>query len=228
MAGLCGAAAACGADERRPGLRHNAGMFHVVLHQPEIPANTGNIIRLCANSGCRLHLIEPLGFRLDRPSVRRAALDYAELTVLQTHASLPAFAHWLRTSSPEARAARCFAIETGSGPDYTEAAFQAGDVLLFGSETRGLPAAALPGLPEAQRLQIPMRAGNRSLNLSNCVALVVYEAWRQNRFAGAGTGTLAVTGADVPVPAARAAAPGAGRAAGASGPTPASAGRTPV
>ncbi|HLK71377.1 MAG TPA: tRNA (cytidine(34)-2'-O)-methyltransferase [Steroidobacteraceae bacterium] len=158
-------------------------MFHVVLHQPEIPGNTGNVIRLCANSGCQLHLIEPLGFRMDRRAVHRAALDYEELAGLQTHVSLAACQEKLG-------AARWFAIETGDGPAYSAASFQPGDALLFGSETRGLSNAALSTLSQTQRLQrlhIPMQPGNRSLNLSNCVALVVYEAWRQNGFRGAAT-----------------------------------------
>lgn len=159
-------------------------MFHVVLHEPEIPANTGNLIRLCANAGCRLHLIEPLGFRLDRRSLRRAALDYEELTVLQTHESLAACQRHIQLAAP-GPTPRWFAIETEGVRPYSEAAFRPGDVLLFGSETRGLPPAALQGLPELRRLYVPMRPANRSLNLSNCVALVVYEAWRQNGFGGA-------------------------------------------
>ena len=158
-------------------------MFHVVLHEPLIPANTGNIIRLCANSGCRLHLIEPLGFRLDRRSVRRAALDYDELAVLQTHASFERCRQQLCDSS----GGNWYAIETGSARTYDQARFCPGDVLLFGAETRGLPPQVLHAVPEAQRLCVPMRPGNRSLNLSNCVALVIYEAWRQNGFAMAGT-----------------------------------------
>ena len=151
-------------------------MFHVVLYEPEIPGNTGNIIRLCANSGCQLHLIEPLGFRLDRASVRRAALDYQELAIVQTHASLAACGGRLRGQR------RWYAIETGAPRRYSDATFAPGDVLLFGPETRGLPASVLETLPEAQRIAVPMLSGNRSLNLSNCVALVVYEAWRQNGF----------------------------------------------
>lgn len=159
-------------------------MFHVVLHEPEIPGNTGNVIRLCANAGCRLHLIEPLGFRLDRRSLRRAALDYEELTVLQTHASLAACQRYIEAVAAvdAANVPRWLAIETGGARLYSEATFGPGDVLLFGSETRGLRPEVLQSLPEAQRLQVPMQPGNRSLNLSNCVALVVYEAWRQNGF----------------------------------------------
>ncbi|MGA2564402.1 MAG: tRNA (cytidine(34)-2'-O)-methyltransferase [Steroidobacteraceae bacterium] len=150
-------------------------MFHVILHQPEIPPNTGNIIRLCANTGCRLHLIEPLGFELERSSVRRAGLDYAELALVQTHASL-------RLCLQVLGEPLVYAIETGSAVCYSEARFAPGAALLFGSETRGLPEAALAALAPAQRLSIPMRSGNRSLNLSNAVAIVVYEAWRQQHF----------------------------------------------
>jgi len=137
--------------------------------------NTGNIIRLCANTGCRLHLIEPLGFELDRRSVRRAGLDYADLALVQTHASLRLCLQLLGDCL-------VYAIETSSARCYSEAHFAPGDALLFGSETRGLPEAALAARTPAQRLSIPMRSGNRSLNLSNAVAIVVYEAWRQQAF----------------------------------------------
>jgi tRNA (cytidine/uridine-2'-O-)-methyltransferase len=150
-------------------------VFHVILHEPEIPPNTGNIIRLCANTGCRLHLIEPLGFELDRRSVRRAGLDYAHLALVQTHANLRACLQGLGECG-------LYVIETGSAACYSQARFAPGDALLFGSETRGLPEAALAGLVSARRLSIPMRSGNRSLNLSNAVAIVVYEAWRQQAF----------------------------------------------
>jgi len=150
-------------------------VFHVILHQPEIPPNTGNIIRLCANTGCALHLIEPLGFDLARRSLRRAGLDYAELACVSTHPDLP---HCLS----QLGAARVYAIETDGGALYSEAQFRPGDALLFGAETRGLPLSVRAALPAAQRLRIPMRAGNRSLNLSNAVAVVAYEAWRQNAF----------------------------------------------
>lgn len=154
-------------------------MFHVVLFQPEIPPNTGNVMRLCANAGARLHLVRPLGFDLERRAVRRAGLDYAELVNVAVHASL--------TECLEALGgARLFGIETGGHQPYSEATFAAGDALLFGPETRGLPQEVLARLPREHLLTIPMRAGNRSLNLSNAVALVVYEAWRQNGFAGAG------------------------------------------
>ena len=151
-------------------------MFHVVLFQPEIPANTGNLMRLCANCGSTLHLVKPLGFELSARAVRRAGLDYGELASVRVHASLAACLSGLAP-------ARVFAIETGPHPPYSSAAFARGDALLFGPETRGLPAGVLGGLPPGRVLAIPMRAGNRSLNLSNAVALVVYEAWRQNGFA---------------------------------------------
>ncbi|MCC7462688.1 MAG: tRNA (cytidine(34)-2'-O)-methyltransferase [Gammaproteobacteria bacterium] len=154
-------------------------MFHVILYQPEIPPNTGNAIRLCANSGCRLHLIEPLGFELDEPRLRRAGLDYRELAVVSRHADLAACLAAL--GQP-----RVHAIETGAGRSHAAAQFRPGDALLFGRETAGLPRAVLDTLPPEQRLSIPMRAGNRSLNLSNAVAIVVYEAWRQQGFAGSG------------------------------------------
>jgi tRNA (cytidine/uridine-2'-O-)-methyltransferase len=153
-------------------------VFHVILFEPEIPPNTGNIIRLCANTGCSLHLIEPLGFELDEPRLRRAGLDYAEMAAVHTHASLPACLACLP-------GIRLFAIETGQTQSYASARFEPGDALLFGPETRGIPAPFLETLPAEQKLGIPMRAGNRSLNLANSVALVVYEAWRQQHFAGA-------------------------------------------
>ncbi len=151
-------------------------MFHVILYQPEIPPNTGNVIRLCANTGCTLHLIEPLGFELDEPRLKRAGLDYHELAVVRRHASLAGCLGALGT-------ARLYAVETGSGRRHTEASFQPGDALLFGRETTGLPPAVLAALPPERRVAIPMLPGNRSLNLSNAVAVVVYEAWRQQGFA---------------------------------------------
>jgi tRNA (cytidine/uridine-2'-O-)-methyltransferase len=150
-------------------------VFHVILHEPEIPPNTGNVIRLCANTGCRLHLIEPLGFELDRRAVRRAGLDYASLASVQTHASLGLCLQVLGEPA-------LYVIETSSAQCYGQARFAPGDALLFGSETRGVSEGALAGLKIAQRLSIPMRSGNRSLNLSNAVAIVVYEAWRQQAF----------------------------------------------
>jgi tRNA (cytidine/uridine-2'-O-)-methyltransferase len=158
-------------------------MFHVILFEPEIPPNTGNVIRLCANTGATLHLIRPLGFRLDARALQRAGLDYAELATVQVHASLDACLAFVR--------GRVFAIETGGERSYTEAQFQPGDALIFGPETRGLPPAVLERLGRAQVLHIPMRAGNRSLNLSNSVALVLYEAWRQVGFEACAEGPSA-------------------------------------
>lgn len=147
-------------------------MFHIVLHQPEIPPNTGNIIRLCANTGAALHLVRPLGFTLDKRSLRRAGLDYDDLASVTVHGDLAACRAALD-------GARWFAIETGGARRHSEAQFAPGDALLFGSERTGLPASVLAEIPAAQHLSLPMRAGNRSLNLSNAVAVVVYEAWRQ-------------------------------------------------
>jgi tRNA (cytidine/uridine-2'-O-)-methyltransferase len=159
-------------------------MFHVVLFQPEIPPNTGNVIRLCANTGATLHLVRPLGFELSRKAVRRAGLDYEELAEVRVHSGLAACLEALGS-------ARFFSVETGGTRPYSEAAFGAGDALLFGPETRGLPARVLALVPRERQLAIPMRAHNRSLNLSNAVALVVYEAWRQNGFGGAADGAQA-------------------------------------
>ena len=152
-------------------------MFHVVLFQPEIPPNTGNIIRLCANAGATLHLIHPLGVELSEARVTRAGLDYHEMATVREHADLDAF---LRDISPT----RVFAVSTRGTRRYTEVQYQAGDALLFGPETRGLPQALLDGIPKENRLRLPMRPDNRSLNLSNAVAVLVFEAWRQNGFAG--------------------------------------------
>jgi tRNA (cytidine/uridine-2'-O-)-methyltransferase len=152
-------------------------MLHVVLYQPEIPPNTGNVIRLCANSGARLHLIRPLGFELGHAKLRRAGLDYHEFAAVAVHDDLDTFV-------ASARPARLFALSTRSDTLYTNAEFGANDAVLFGAETRGLPQALLDSLPPEQRLRLPMRPGNRSLNLSNAVAVVVYEAWRQLGFAG--------------------------------------------
>lgn len=153
-------------------------MFHVVLYEPEIPPNTGNIIRLCVNSGARLHLVHPLGFTLDDTRLRRAGLDYREWADVCEHESLSAF---LETVQPQ----RLFALSTKGRARYADIRFRPGDAVLFGPESRGLPGRVLDLLPESQRLQIPMQAGSRSLNLSNAVALVLYEAWRQNGFEGA-------------------------------------------
>jgi len=156
----------------------------VVLFEPEIPPNTGNVIRLCANTGARLHLVKPLGFRLDAPAVRRAGLDYRELADLTVHDD---FAACLAALSAGRRPAdrRWFALTTQGDSDYDAVRFAADDVLVFGPETRGLPEAVLASCPAGRRLRIPMRADARSLNLSNAVAVVVYEAWRQLRWPGA-------------------------------------------
>jgi tRNA (cytidine/uridine-2'-O-)-methyltransferase len=152
-------------------------MFSVILYEPEIPPNTGNIIRLCANTGTDLHLIEPLGFDLDEKRLRRAGLDYREFVSVQTHASLDDCLTAL--DKP-----RLFALSTRNSLRYDEARFETGDALLFGPETRGLPQAVLDALPVERRLRLPMQKGNRSLNLSNSAAVVVFEAWRQLGFPG--------------------------------------------
>jgi tRNA (cytidine/uridine-2'-O-)-methyltransferase len=156
-------------------------MFNVVLVHPEIPPNTGNVIRLCANTGCQLHLIEPLGFSMEDKLMRRAGLDYHEYAEVRRHADWAAF---LATEQP--RTERMFALTTRGSGSVHGTAFEAGDWLLFGSESSGLPPALRDGLPPAQRLRLPMRAGQRSLNLSNAVAVVVFEAWRQHGFADSG------------------------------------------
>jgi tRNA (cytidine/uridine-2'-O-)-methyltransferase len=152
-------------------------VFHVVLFEPEIPPNAGNVIRLCANTGAALHLIKPLGFRLDDKSLQRSGLDYHDLAAVTLHANLQA-------CLAELRASRMFAVETGGRRRYSDVAFHAGDAFVFGPETRGLPQAVLDQLGRENSLFIPMRAQSRSLNLSNAVALVVFEAWRQAGFAG--------------------------------------------
>lgn len=162
---------------QRGGGGDNPPMLHVVLHQPEIPPNTGNVIRLCANTGAELHLIRPLGFELDDARLRRAGLDYHEYTRLQLHDDYAAF---LSKVAP----ARVYALSTrGTNSPYS-VRFERGDAVLFGSETRGLPQALLDTLPHEQCLRLPMRPDNRSLNLSNAVAVVAYEAWRQFGFEG--------------------------------------------
>ncbi|WP_395680187.1 tRNA (cytidine(34)-2'-O)-methyltransferase [Dokdonella sp.] len=160
--------------------RHdNARVLHVVLYQPEIPPNTGNVIRLCANSGASLHLLRPLGFDLDHAKLRRAGLDYHEFAEVSVHEDLDAF---IAGVAPR----RVFALSTRGRARYDEVAYADGDAFLFGPETRGLPQQVLDAIDPAQRLYLPMRPGNRSLNLSNAVAVVVYEAWRQLGFDGAG------------------------------------------
>lgn len=152
-------------------------LLHVALYEPEIPPNTGNVIRLCANTGACLHLIEPLGFALDDTRLKRAGLDYHEWAELSVHPSLSACLLALQ-------APRVFAFTTRAERWLTDVQYQAGDLLLFGPESRGLPPAALDAVPADQRLRIPMRADSRSLNLSNSVAVAVFEAWRQLGFAG--------------------------------------------
>lgn len=153
-------------------------MFNIILFQPEIPPNTGNVIRLCANTGGRLHLIRPLGFSLDDKQLRRAGLDYHEYADLHVYDDLAACLKTLPGS-------RLFAYTTKGRQPYHEICYQAGDALLFGPETRGLPADLLASLTPGQCLGIPMLPYNRSLNLSNTVAIAVFEAWRQCNFAGA-------------------------------------------
>ena len=152
-------------------------MFHIVLFEPEIPPNTGNIIRLCANTGSRLHLIHPLGFDWDDRRLRRAGLDYHEWAEVLQHADFSAFL-------AEAKPPRLFAVSTRGARNYAEVEYAPGDALLFGPETRGLPQPLLDELPPERRIRIPMRPDNRSLNLSNAVAVILYEAWRQQGFAG--------------------------------------------
>jgi tRNA (cytidine/uridine-2'-O-)-methyltransferase len=154
-------------------------LFHVVLVEPEIPPNTGNIIRLCANTGAQLHLIEPLGFPLDDAKMRRAGLDYHDYATMQVHKNWDAY---IAAAQPDP--ARMFAMTTHGSSPFADAAFQDGDVFVFGPESRGLPVALRESFPPAQRIRLPMREGNRSLNLSNTVAVVVYEAWRQNGYSG--------------------------------------------
>ncbi len=153
-------------------------MFRVVLYEPEIPPNTGNIIRLCANVGAELHLVGPLGFDLDDARLRRAGLDYREYAKIRSHESLDDCLESLGRP-------RVFACSTRGSAPYAESVFRPGDTFLFGPETRGLPDSVLARCPSARRLVIPMRPDNRSLNLSNAVAVIVYEAWRQQNYAGA-------------------------------------------
>ncbi|MEN8169270.1 MAG: tRNA (uridine(34)/cytosine(34)/5-carboxymethylaminomethyluridine(34)-2'-O)-methyltransferase TrmL [Pseudomonadota bacterium] len=152
-------------------------MLHVVLYQPEIPPNTGNIIRLCANTGSHLHLIEPLGFELDDKRLRRAGLDYHEFAELQVYKTLEEFVE-------KQQPGKIYACTTRGSRYYSEVSYQTGDALLFGPETRGLPQSLLDTLPPEQRLRLPMQPESRSLNLSNAAAVFVYEAWRQLGFEG--------------------------------------------
>lgn len=152
-------------------------MFHIVLFEPEIPPNTGNIIRLCANTGCQLHLIKPLGFDLEEKSLRRAGLDYHEWANLRVHDNYDAF---IADQQPQ----RLFALTTKGQRCHADVAFTKGDYLLFGPETRGLPEDIRLRIEQQNWLRLPMMADSRSMNLSNCVAVMVYEAWRQQGFAG--------------------------------------------
>jgi tRNA (cytidine/uridine-2'-O-)-methyltransferase len=152
-------------------------MFDIILYQPEIPPNTGNIMRLCANTGARLHLVEPLGFVLADKQLRRAGLDYREWAAVRTYADIEQL---LAALAP----ARLYAFSTRGHTRYTEVRFQAGDAFMFGPETRGLPPALLAQVAPGAQLRLPLVPGNRSLNLSNAVAVVLYEAWRQLGFAG--------------------------------------------
>ena len=152
-------------------------MFELILYQPEIPPNTGNIIRVCANTGTTLHLVHPLGFELDDRKLRRAGLDYREFAEVKEHASLEGCLGSL--DNPPV-----YALSTRGGRSYAEVSYKPGDAFLFGPETRGLPQSLLDELPPDRRLRIPMRPGNRSLNLSNAAAVLLYEAWRQCGYEG--------------------------------------------
>jgi len=152
-------------------------MFDIVLVHPEIPPNAGNVIRLAANTGCRLHLVEPLGFSMDDKQLKRAGLDYREMVNVTVHRNWPACREALAGR-------RMFALSTRAPLPYTKISFQPDDVLVFGAETSGLPGEILDSFPAENRLTLPMRPGNRSLNLSNAVAVVVFEAWRQLEFRG--------------------------------------------
>jgi tRNA (cytidine/uridine-2'-O-)-methyltransferase len=152
-------------------------MFNVILYEPEIPPNAGNVIRLCANTGSTLHLVRPLGFTLDDARVKRAGLDYHELARVREHENLAACLGSLEGS-------RIFAVETTGGQRYDAVRYRAGDAFLFGRETTGLPADVTTGWPPEHFIRLPMVPGNRSLNLSNAVAVIVFEAWRQLDFSG--------------------------------------------
>ncbi|HMQ73829.1 MAG TPA: tRNA (cytidine(34)-2'-O)-methyltransferase [Rubrivivax sp.] len=154
-------------------------MFRIVLVQPEIPPNTGNVIRLAANTGCELHLIEPLGFSMDDALLRRAGLDYHEHASVRRHAGRDA---WAAACAPDP--ARCFAFTTQAARRFDAVAWRPGDWLVFGRESAGLPPAWRSAIPATQHLRLPMRPGQRSLNLSNAVAVAVFEAWRQQGYRG--------------------------------------------
>ena len=153
-------------------------MFHIVLFEPEIPPNTGNIIRLCANTGAELHLIQPLGFELGDKKLRRAGLDYSEFASVGVYPNLDKY---IEVAQPE----RIITCSTKGKQNHTEIVFKSGDALLFGPETRGLPDYVLEAIPEEQCVRIPMVENSRSLNLSNAVSIILYEAWRQSGFGGA-------------------------------------------
>ncbi|TCK16853.1 tRNA (cytidine/uridine-2'-O-)-methyltransferase [Thiogranum longum] len=153
-------------------------MFHIVLYQPEIPPNTGNVMRLCANTGCSLHLIRPLGFELDDRKLRRAGLDYREWASVQVHDTLQGFITDIQPKN-------LYAVSTRGTRRYCDINYQPGDALLFGPETRGLPVGLLESQQVSTVIRLPMVARSRSLNLSNTVAVLVYEAWRQQAFSGA-------------------------------------------
>jgi tRNA (cytidine/uridine-2'-O-)-methyltransferase len=157
---------------------HNRRMINVILFQPEIPPNTGNIIRLCANTGAKLHLIEPLGFSIDDAKLRRAGLDYHEFAEVNVHANLDACLDSLDRT-------RVFAFSRHASTPFNQVAYRANDAFLFGRETQGLPPDIMASLPAAQKLRLPMQPGQRSLNLSNAAAIAVYEAWRQLDYIGA-------------------------------------------
>lgn len=152
-------------------------MFNIVLYEPEIPPNTGNIIRVCANSGCRLHLIEPLGFTMQEKSLRRAGLDYSEFANISIHVN---YAQFLATEQPQ----RLFALTTKGSTAHSSAKFEQGDYLMFGPETRGLPEEVRLQIPYERWLRLPMMPNSRSMNLSNTVSVMVYEAWRQLGYEG--------------------------------------------
>ena len=152
-------------------------IFHIILFEPEIPGNTGNVIRLCANTGATLHLVKPLGFRLDDKSLQRSGLDYHDLATVKVHGNLDA-------GLSELTHARLFAVETGGERRYSDVQYRTGDAFLFGPETRGLPDAVLTRVGRENCVYIPMQPQSRSINLSNAVALVAYEVWRQLKFVG--------------------------------------------
>lgn len=153
-------------------------MFNIVLYQPEIPPNTGNIIRLCANTGCQLHLVKPYGFELDDKKLKRAGLDYHEYAAIKEY---PNYQKFINKEKPD----QIYACTTRGNKFYSDVVYKKGDYLLFGPETRGLPQDILDTLPKSKHLRIPMLPENRSLNLSNAAALIVYEAWKQIGFTGA-------------------------------------------